>query len=244
MPELPEVETIKRQLGKKIIGKSLQGKKIAAVRRRAKILIIDFADGSSLIFHLKMTGQLIFNGKPSPYTRKVFIFDDNSKMIFNDARKFGWWKQVKTAKEIEKQFGPECLEIDFKSFKTGLKKHGRSKIKTLLMDQKVIAGIGNIYSDEILFAAKIHPLRLVSGLNEREMGRIFNQMKRILLRAVEDKGSSVEYYLDACGEKGSYAKKHKVYQKEKQKCPRCSKRIEKIKIGGRTARFCPGCQAI
>jgi len=117
MPELPEVETIRRQLYKKIIGKRIDSRKIVGLRRRAKILIIDFDDSSSLIFHLKLTGQLIFNGKPSQHTRKVFNFDDGSQLIFNDARKFGWWKEVKETKKIEEEFGPEALEIDFKTFK-------------------------------------------------------------------------------------------------------------------------------
>ncbi len=242
MPELPEVETIRIQLYKKIVGKKLKGQKIIDLRRRAKILIIDFNNGSSLIFHLKLTGQLIFNGKPSPYTRKVFIFDDGSQLIFNDARKFGWWRMVKETKSIEDQFGPEALEVDFKIFRDNLKKHPKTKIKTILMNQKVIAGIGNIYSDEILFAAKIHPLRLVKSLNNEELGRIYQKTKKTLKKAIIDKGSSVEYYLDAYGAKGSYAKKHKVYQKEGKKCRRCGQFIQKIKVNGRTARFCSNCQ--
>ncbi len=145
MPELPEVETIRRQLSQKIVGKKLNGQEVVGVRRRAKILIIDFNEGTSLIFHLKLTGQLIFNGKPSRHTRKVFNFDDGSQLIFNDARKFGWWKKVKETRRIEKGFGPEALAINPKVFKVLLRKRPNSKIKPLLMDQKFIAGIGNIY---------------------------------------------------------------------------------------------------
>ena len=122
MPELPEVETIRRQLAQKIIGKKLDGKKITKVRRRAKILIIDFTDGSSLIFHLKLTGQLIFNGQTSKHTRQVFKFNDGSQLVFNDLRKFGWWKKVKDTKKIEKAFGPEALEANLKTFKVLLEK--------------------------------------------------------------------------------------------------------------------------
>jgi len=240
MPELPEVETIRRQLSQKIVGKRLNGQKIVGVRRRAKILIIDFNDGTSLIFHLKLTGQLIFNGKPSQHTRKVFNFDDGSQLIFNDARKFGWWKKVKETKKIEKEFGPEALEIDLKIFKTLLTKRPKAKIKPLLMDQKFIAGIGNIYSDEILFAAKVAPLRLVKTLTDREIKEIFQNIKKILKAAIRHQGSSVEYYLDACGEKGNYAKYHKVYHREK--CSLCGTKIKKIKIGGRSAHYCPNCQ--
>lgn len=242
MPELPEVETIRRQLAQKIINKRLDGREIIGVRRRAKILIIDFADNSSLIFHLKLTGQLIFNGKPSQYTRKVFNFDDGSRLIFNDARKFGWWKKVKETKKIEEEFGPEALEIDLKTFKTLLTKRPNAKIKPLLMDQKFIAGIGNIYSDEILFAAKVAPLRLVKTLTDKEILGISQNIKKILKAAIQHGGSSVEYYLDACGKKGDYVKYHKVYHREK--CSLCSTKIKKIKIGGRSAHYCPNCQPI
>jgi len=244
MPELPEVETIRRQLAQKIIGKKLNGRKIINIRRRAKILIIDFTDSPSLIFHLKLTGQLIFNGKPSPYTRKVFNFDDGSRLVFNDARKFGWWKKVKETKEIEKEFGPEPLEIDFETFKNLLTKRPNAKIKPLLMDQKFIAGIGNVYSDEVLYAAKVHPLRHVKTLNSKEIEQIFQNIRKILNAAIKHQGSSVEYYRDACGKEGHYVKYHKVYQKEGQKCRRCGTIIKRIKIGGRSAHFCPFCQKL
>lgn len=244
MPELPEVETIRRQLRDKIVGKELDGQKIVDLKRRGKILIIEFKDGSSLIFHLKLTGQLIFNGKPSKYTRKVFNFEDSSKLIFNDVRKFGWWKKIKSTKKIEEKLGPEPFEIDFKNFKRLFEKRPRSKIKSFLMDQRVIAGIGNIYSDEILYAAKINPLRLVKTLKDQEIRKIFQSMKKILKSAIKQKGSSVEHYLDAYGNKGDFVRFHKVYQKEGKKCFRCKSVIERIKINGRSARFCPKCQKI
>ncbi len=242
MPELPEVETIRRQLFEKIVGKKIGGWKIVDLRRRAKILIIDFDDGSSLIFHLKLTGQLIFNGKPSKHTRKVFIFDDGSRLIFNDVRKFGWWKKVKGTEKIEKEFGPEALAIDLKTFKTLLSGRSGSKIKPLLMDQKFIAGLGNIYSDEILFASKVHPLLCAGSLKEREIKSIHQNIKKILKEAIRRRGSSVENYLDACGQKGSYIKQHKVYQKQGGKCPNCGTIIKRIKISGRSAHYCPKCQ--
>lgn len=242
MPELPEVETIRLQLSRKIVGKKLNGKKIAGLRRRAKILIIDFTDGSSLIIHLKLTGQLIFNGKPSRFTRKVFNFDDGSKLVFNDTRKFGWWRELKDTKTMEKEFGPEALEINLSVFKKLLCRRRNARIKPLLMDQKFIAGIGNIYSDEILFASKVHPLRRVQTLTEKEIKKIHQNIKKILNEAIKHRGSSVEYYLDACGKKGDYTQYHKVYQREGEKCSRCGGIIKRIKIGGRSAHFCPKCQ--
>lgn len=242
MPELPEVETIRRQLHKKIVGKTLDGKKIVDVRRRAKILIIDFSDGSSLIFHLKLTGQLIFNGEPSKHTRHVFKFSDGSQLIFNDIRKFGWWKYVKSSKNIEKTFGPEALEVGFKDFKDILEKRPNAKIKPLLMDQKFIAGIGNIYSDEILFAAKVQPLRRVKTLTLKEIKAIWLNIGKILEAAIKKRGTSTSDYLDALGEKGNYLKYHKAYRKEGQKCPRCGNKIIRLKMGGRSAHYCPKCQ--
>jgi len=242
MPELPEVETIRRQLTQEIVGKELNGKKIVKVRRRAKILIIDFSDSSSLLFHLKLTGQLIFNGKRTKHTRKVFKFSDGSQLVFNDVRKLGWWKKIKDTKKIEKQFGPEALEINPETFKTLLRKRPRSKIKPLLMDQKFIAGIGNIYSDEILFAAKVGPSRLVKTLTGREVQSIFQNIKKILKAAIKRQGSSVKHYLDAYGQKGDYVKYHKVYHRDK--CSVCSTDIKRIKIGGRSAHFCPKCQKL
>ena len=242
MPELPEVETIRRQLHRKIVGKSINGRKSVNLRRRAKILIVDFDDGKSLVFHLKLTGQLIFNGKPSQYTRKVFIFDDGSQLIFNDLRKFGWYKIVKEVKKIEEKFGTEALEIDFEKFEELLEKRPNSKIKTLLMDQKLIAGIGNIYADEILFASRIRPLRAAGTLKKEEARRLHKNIKKILEKAIKYHGSSTEYYLDAYGQKGNYASQHKVYQKGGGKCSRCKAIIKKIKIAGRSAHFCPDCQ--
>jgi formamidopyrimidine-DNA glycosylase len=207
-------------------------------------LIIDFSDSSSLIFHFKLTGQLIFNGKPSPSTRKVFYFKDGSRLVFNDTRKFGWWKNVKKSQEIEGQFGPEALAISLSKFRNILARRPNAKIKPLLMDQKFIAGIGNIYSSEILYAAKVHPLRPVKTLNDKEIGQIFRNIGKILRAAIKYQGSSVEYYVDARGEKGDFVEYHKVYQKEDQRCYRCAKAIKRIKIGSRSAYFCPNCQRL
>ena len=247
MPELPEVETIRRQLAKKIVGKKLEGKKIRKVDRRAKLLIIDFDDGSSLLIHLKLTGQLIFEGEPGSYTRHIFKFDDGSRLIFNDARKFGWFKKTKNKKETEKalsSFGPEALQVDFRTFKNLLRKRPGSRIKPLLMEQNFVAGIGNIYSDEILYRARVHPLRRVNTLKDKEIKQIFKNVGKVLKKALRRKGSSVQYYLDAFGKEGSYHKYHQVYQKEGEKCERCRAIIKRIKIGSRSAHFCPRCQRL
>ena len=242
MPELPEVETICRQLSQKIVGKKLNGQEIIAVRRRAKMPIIDFVDGSSLVFHLKLTGQLLFNGKPSRHTRKVFNFSDGSCLIFNDMIKFGWWKIVDSTEALEAVLGPEPLPLTLKQFKELLAKRPRSKIKPLLMDQKFIAGIGNIYADEILFASKVQPTRVVSSLQPSEVASIFQNIKKILKAAINAGGSTIRDYLDVLGKKGDYAKHHKVYRKTGQACSRCGAEIKRIKLGGRGTHYCPNCQ--
>lgn len=244
MPELPEVETIKRELTREIIGKKLEGVKVTGVRRRAKILMIDLADGSSLVFHLKLTGQLLLNTKPGKYTRAVFKFSDGTNLVFNNVRKFGWWKRVKDTSEIEKDFGPEPLTESFtlKKFKEILSQRTKARIKPLLMDQQFMAGIGNIYSDEILFASGVRPTRRVKTLKEKEIKGIFQKMKEILKEAIKHRGSSVKYYLDARGQKGKYLKYHQIYGRQGKPCKKCGSIIKRIKIGGRSAHFCPICQ--
>lgn len=245
MPELPEVETIRRQLEKKIIGKAIKKKEITNVKRRGKFLIINFKGGSSFLIHLKLTGQVIFKGERNSYTRKIFRFDDGDWLTFNDARKFAFVKEIKNKKNLEKilnPLGPEALEISYQEFKKGLKKRSNVKIKPLLMDQKFLAGIGNIYSDEILYRAKVNPLKKAKELKDKEIKLIFKQIKKVLKEAIQKRGSSVEYYLDAFGEKGVFEKFHKVYQKEGEKCERCGAVIKKIKLNGRGCRFCPNCQ--
>lgn len=244
MPELPEVETIRQQLAKSIIGKKLQGKEIVRVRRRGKILIIGFRDGQAVIIHPKMTGQLIFEGSVSKHTRHIFRFEGGTKLIFNDIRKFGWWKKVENTKKIEKELGVEPLKINKKTFKNILSRRQNARIKPLLMDQKFIAGIGNIYSDEILYAAKIHPLRKVMTLSSKEIERVLRNTKKILKSAISHQGSSIRNFRDAFGRKGNFARFHKVYQKEGQKCTRCGNRIKRLKLGGRSAHYCPKCQKI
>ncbi len=244
MPELPEVETIRRDLAKEIVGKELEGVKVTEVRRRAKILMIDLADGTSLVFHLKLTGQLLLNVKPGKYTRAVFKFADGTNLVFNNVRGFGWWKKVKNTLTIEQEFGPEPLAKDFtlKKFKEILAQRSRAKIKPLLMNQQFIAGIGNIYSDEILFEAKVHPLRRIESLKTNEIAQIFKAIKRILTVAVKHGGSTLRYYLDAYGQRGYYTRYHRVYHQTI--CPRCGTKIKRVKIGGRSAHYCPKCQKL
>jgi len=294
MPELPEVETIKRQLNNVIVGKKRKsrglkstsssspkriksveileprlikvslksfkkaviGATIKAIRRRAKLLIIDLSDGHSLLIHLKMSGQLIYQPARHPeldseshkHTRVVYNFTDGSKLLHNDLRKFGFVKLVETKevlKYLEKErYGPEPLEKNFapKNFKTLLVNQSRKKIKPILMEQTFIAGIGNIYADEICFYAGVKPTRIVGTLTDEEIKKLFNGIKKILREAIRYRGSSADLYLDAEGKEGEYVPRLKVYGREGEKCPRCGGIVERIKIGGRGAHFCPRCQ--
>lgn len=283
MPELPEVETIKRGLDQKIKGKTIsdvlvldkkileltekkflsaiKNSKIENIERRAKNLIITLSNGPYLLLHLKMTGQLLFSGEiksekerdflANPefrHARLVFFFKGGGALVFNDLRRFGYVKLIAQADFAEvlgaKKLGPEPLEKDFTidKFKGILKKYPKRKIKQVLMDQTAIAGIGNIYSDEICFYAKVSPLRPAGKLSEAEISRIYEGVKKILSKAIELRGTSVGDYLDASGEKGGYAKELKVYGREKEKCLGCGETIKRIKIGGRSSFYCPKCQ--
>jgi len=277
MPELPEVETIKRQLEKMLIGKKIASVEvflpkliqgistptfkqkiekiiIKNIWRRAKILIISLSNNFSLLIHLKMTGQLIYHKiynikQKTKYTHIIYHFIDKSVLLHNDLRQFGYVKLINTDKvnallENKEKLGPEPLDKNFtlEKFKQLLQKRKTTKIKTLLMDQKFIAGIGNIYSDEILFFAKIRPARPVSALKQDEIKKIYQGIKKILTEAIKLRGSSVENYIDASGKSGEYAQKIKVYGRKGESCPKCKTKIERLKMAGRSAHFCPKCQ--
>jgi formamidopyrimidine-DNA glycosylase len=271
MPELPEVETIKNQLRdkilrKKVIGveiarekminvpatefkKKVEGALIKNIRRRAKVLIVDLSNDYSLIVHLKMTGQLIYNGEEGIGTPHiVYTFSDKTQLRHYDFRMFGYAKLLKTDEVedfiLKNGFGPEILEKDFtlSKFAELLKKKKKSKIKPLLMDQSFIAGVGNIYAQEACFCAGILPSRPVGKLGDLEIKDLYNCLKNILSSAIEYKGSSVDSYVDASGKKGGYVPRLKVYGRKDEKCYKCKKIIKTIKLGGRGTSFCPGCQ--
>lgn len=279
MPELPEVETIRSQLEKLIVGKKIikvevslpkmvklslnkfrkivVGSKIKSIRRRAKILIIGLSNNWSVLIHLKLSGRLIFRRKgeasrdeDKKWNHLIYYFNDASRLFHNDLRQFGYVKLVKTDKLAEffakEKLGPEPLQknFTFKDFLYILKLKPKAKIKQFLMDQKNLSGIGNIYSDEILFLARIHPLRRVGGLKQNEIKKVFNAIKKILAEALKLRGTSKDMYLDARGEKGEYMPQLKVYGHEGEKCKRCGGVVERLKIGGRSAHYCSICQKL
>lgn len=281
MPELPEVETIANQLdanlaGKTIVGLDVRnaksfvghksdvvGQKIVSIGRRAKVLIFELNNDKYLLFHLKMTGQLIYidHSKriagghadhdwhaelPNAHTRIIFDFGAEQKLYFNDLRKFGW-ARVFTKAEMDDylaKYGPEPLPaLNLKYLKTRAARMPRSAIKKFLMDQGVISGIGNIYADETLFAARIHPRRLVGSITDTEWENIAGEAQRILKLAIEKGGTTDSDYVNANGEKGGMQDFLQVYHKAGEPCPsNCGGTIERIVVGGRGTHFCPICQ--
>lgn len=266
MPELPEVETIKRDLeqivvGKKITGISvynskvirepslpkfkqgLTGARINRVLRRGKVLIMELSNAKSLTIHLKMTGQLIYPGLKQKDTRVTFHLSSGKDLDFNDQRLFGDLRLLDDWRDLKfiQGLGPEPKDLTLTQFQDMLSRK-KTKIKPLLMDQQFISGIGNLYAAEILFSAKINPQRKACELSPREKEALFNSMRDILAEAVSCGGSSVDDYVRLSGGKGDYKKYHKVYGREDKPCPVCKSLIERTALGGRGTYFCPKCQ--
>lgn len=245
------------------------GRKIDNVRRQAKVIIIDLSNHLHLLIHLKMTGQLIYRKKleeekpydykpkdnvydverlPNKYTRVIMEFDDNSYLLFNNLRAFGWVKVVEN-KELENELqnfsGVNPLTKEFTSgYLKQIASQTRRAIKLLLMDQKKIAGIGNIYANEALFCARIHPKKPAKEVKEEKLKDLHRCIITILKKGIKYKGTTDEdeAFRTAEGERGKMQNHLKIYGKEGKKCPRCKGRIKKIKISGRGTYFCPKCQ--
>jgi formamidopyrimidine-DNA glycosylase len=272
MPELPEVETIVRSLGPAVRGRiidrielffkpllrrapkgglsALEGKRIAGARRRGKMILIEFEGGPTLVFHLKMTGQMLLVPKgaeaPDKHTRLVMKFrDKGSDLRFRDVRKFGFLLCVSGSPEHGcaelSCLGPEPLTIPSVDFERIVRAR-KGRIKSLLLDQTIIAGIGNIYADEILFDAGIHPQTTASALSKSEADRLWESTRKILHLAIEAKGSSLSDYVDAEGKPGSFQFSHRVYDREGEPCVLCGRPVKRIVVGGRGTYFCPRCQ--
>lgn len=287
MPELPEVETVRRGLLKLIVGKTiasathdteksfpnapaqvqefLVGARVVDIRRRAKVLLIDLSSDYSLVIHLKMTGQLVYVGAserfgaghpneslvgslPDKSTRVTINFGDGSTLYFNDQRKFGWVKLYPSLEvpniDFMKRVGPEPLEPDFTPtvLQARLLRRARTSIKAALLDQTVLAGIGNIYADEALFAARIHPKTLVSMVSRHKITQLHQAIRDILLLSIEKGGSTDRNYVNAEGKKGSYIDFAQVFRREGLPCPRCGQAIIKTKVAARGTHTCPRCQ--
>jgi formamidopyrimidine-DNA glycosylase len=248
------------------VDKFLVGSTVVDVRRRAKVLMIDLSSKYSLVIHLKMTGQLVFRGAqsfgaghptdsligelPDKSTRVTISFKGGEKLYFNDQRKFGWMRLIPTAEipniDFMLKVGPEPLEPEFSAndFIGRLQRRKNSNIKATLLDQTVIAGVGNIYADESLFAAKIHPNSIVNAIPKNRLKTLYKELRAVLFFSIEKGGSTDKNYVDAEGRRGSYINFAKVFRKESSPCITCGRDIIKTRVAGRGTHVCTHCQKL
>ena len=268
MPELPEVETIKRELKAALIGRRISsclvhnpkvirlpskkefvsgiaGWRIEDISRLGKALIFKIKKGKAikfLVVHLRMSGQLIYPGNAAK-SRVSFKFSDGKLLDFNDQRLLGELILIDDWRTLSffKRLGPEPFKLRALDFHKMLKEK-KSKIKSLIMDQSFIAGVGNIYAAEALFRARIGPERKALTLTGEESKRLLDSINFVLNRAIKLKGSSIDQYVRSGGEKGSFAKEHKVYDREGKLCFDCKSPVQRITLAGRGTYFCARCQ--
>ena len=271
MPELPEVETIKNEIlpyviGHRITGITLlwegivrqppvseflsriTGQEITGISRRGKYLFFSLSSHDLLMIHLKMTGSLIIGGnssEPPRFTRAIIHLDRDTSIFFRDPRKFGIMQLLKAKSSIEAKLGPEPLEAGFTPKLLDRKLIGRkAPIKALLLEQNFIAGIGNMYADEALFAARIHPLRTGESLSPEEVERLYQAIRQVLWSAIGNKGASTDTYFRPDGTRGTAHFEFKVAHGRGKLCPVCNTPIERIVVRNRGTYFCPRCQPI
>jgi formamidopyrimidine-DNA glycosylase len=263
------IEKIEVRLEKMLTGdcELVNGKKVTGVRRFGKGLVIDLENGSSIAIHIKMTGQLIYTGPGAPqgtkisekvgiqlpnhHTHVIFYLDQKAILYYNDIRQFGWLKIVKTDEVFGlpffKELGPELFPsagqpaLSLEQFDAILRKT-KGPIKPLLMDQKKIGGVGNIYANDALYVAGIDPKRKANTLHADEAERLFEGLKTVLAKGLKVGGASEWQYVNALGQTGGYQNFFQVYRKQGTKCLRCGGIIQKSVMGGRGTFFCTGCQ--
>ena len=272
MPELPEVETVKNELLPHVVGRHITGvtlywdgivrqpplqefysrligQEITGITRRGKYLIFGLSSDDLWIVHLKMTGSLIIghnSAEPPRFTRAIIHLDNDTSIFFRDPRKFGIMWLTKDTENIESKLGPEPLETGFTRQVLARRLERRTApIKALLLDQKFIAGVGNMYADEALFAARIHPQRTSGSLSQEEIERLHRALQRILWAAIGNKGASVDTYFRPNGTEGTAHFEFKVAHGLGGKtCPICGEPIERIVVRNRGTYFCPQCQPL
>ncbi len=270
MPELPEVETVVRALRPDIIGRAiigvwndwprhiarpspaelaarLPGERVTALDRRGKYLVFALAGPETLIIHLKMSGHLAVVDADRPRHRHVhtaFALDDGRELRFRDMRKFGKVYLVREAAEVLGGLGPEPLADDFTPALLGERLAGSKRaLKPLLLDQSRIAGIGNIYADEALFAAGLHPERRAHTLGRAELHRLHRAIRAVLALGIAREGASIDLYVKPDGQKGDMQNAVQVFRRTGYPCFRCGRPIERVVLGGRSTHFCPHCQS-
>jgi formamidopyrimidine-DNA glycosylase len=272
MPELPEVETVVRGLQKVLPGRrivevrfgktdfiedpaaletQLPGSRIFGVRRYGKFLVFDLESAAAsgnkpaLLIHLGMTGQLITcppDTSVPPHTHVFFSLDDGRELRYRDPRRFGSMRMAAQGEESPLgSLGLDPLEATASEFVAQLRGR-RARIKALLLDQRVLRGMGNIYTDESLWRARIHPKRLAASLKEADLRRLYAAVQAILKEAIRLRGSSISDYVDCSGQPGEFQLRHRVYDREGKKCVRCKAAIRRVIVAGRSSYFCPHCQ--
>lgn len=221
------------------LSKKLRGEKIHSVTRHGKFIVLQL-DKGTLTIHLGMTGKLLLDAKTGPYTRAFFELDEGL-LVYDDIRHFGKILWSKELPERAGELGPDALGVSSEDFRALLGKR-RSMIKPLLMNQEFVRGMGNIYTDEALFLARIHPRAIASRLSRERAARLHKSMVDILEAAIALKGSSISDYVDSEGRKGSFQLHHQVYGREGETCNRCGTPIRRIVLGSRGTHYCPKCQ--
>ena len=266
MPELPEVETIKNELlpyviGRTIIGVTLfwdrivrspsveefvskvVGQEITGLYRRGKYLFFSLSRGELLVMHMKMTGSLLIDPTDDRFTRAILYLDNGKELHFWDPRKFGVMWLAENDDEVVSKLGPEPLEEEFTvGVLTRLLKNRKAPIKPALLDQSVIAGIGNMYADEALFDSKIHPLKPAGSLSDDEIQRLYTSIVKVLRKALYKKGASVRNYIRPDGRPGTAHDEFNVAHGVGKDCPNCGTPIQRIVVRGRGTYLCPRCQ--
>lgn len=266
MPELPEVETIIRGLARHVVNRriiavdfrlpqtvvgdpdhtarKLAGKRIVALRRHGKYIIfeLDPPDGGScLVVHLRMTGNFIVNGEPGPHTRVIMDLEGGPTLVFHDIRKFGRWQLSQGLPQRLRELGPEPLEVSADEF-TRLIRARRGILKALLLNQEFLRGLGNIYADEALFRARLHPKAEAAKVGPKRARRLHRAIQQVLADAIAQGGSSIDNFVDSDGSKGYFQLQVFVYGKAGRPCQRCEGIIRRIVVAGRGTHYCPKCQ--
>jgi formamidopyrimidine-DNA glycosylase len=273
VPELPEVESVRRRLaplleGRRLerveisdgrltrpfdpdqVARELEGERIVAVDRRGKYLIVRFESGRALLIHLRMTGSLRHAPAESlpddPHRRAVVRLDDGSDVAYRDVRRFGTWLLLEAGdvtRYVDERVGREPLETSFRARDLGARlAHRRAPVKAAILDQRTLAGIGNIYADEGLWRARVHPLREARSLSEGEVQALHRSIRRTLEHGIARQGSTLRDYALPDGGSGEMQHEFKVYGRTGEPCDRCGTPIEKIRVGGRGTWYCPTCQ--
>jgi formamidopyrimidine-DNA glycosylase len=262
VPELPEVETVARSIapliGRRIVSAEfrnlrilrggdpdqmasrLHGQRIAAIKRYGKYILISLDKHGYLIVHLGMTGRLLLGGAPEKHTHAIFTFD-RGVLLYDDSRQFGRILYSEVFPERIAKLGPEPLEVPFSDFAAALKRR-KTRIKALLLNQDFLRGMGNIYADEALFRAGIHPMAIAARLRGDRPRRLYDSMIAVLQEAIAAGGSSISDYVDAEGREGFFQMSHRVYQRTGEPCVSCGAGIRRILVVQRSSHFCPHCQ--